>query len=139
MRIDAAVSAEVLSLVAPLGLEAALQAITDRERDGTQRLRQIELALEQARYEAARSQRQYNTVDPENRLVAGDLERRWNERLTEVARLEEELRLVREKLPAALTEDGACADLSIGDRSCAFVEPPNGIAFYTKEDIENSS
>jgi hypothetical protein len=57
MRIDAAVSAEVLSLIAPLGLEAALQAIADRERDGTQRLRQIELALEQARYEAARSHR----------------------------------------------------------------------------------
>ena len=78
------------------------------------------------------------TVDPENRLVAGDLERRWNERLAEVARLEEELRLVREKLPAALTETER-ADLSIGDRCCAFVEPPNGIAFYTKEDIENSS
>ena len=81
MRIDAAVSAEVLSLIAPLGLEAALQAITDRERGGTQRLRQIELALEQARYEAARSHRQYDAVDPENRLVAGDLERRWNQPL----------------------------------------------------------
>ena len=53
MRIDAAVSAEVLSLIATLGLEAALQAITDRERGSTQRLRQVELALEQARYEAA--------------------------------------------------------------------------------------
>jgi excisionase family DNA binding protein len=114
MRIDAAVSAEVLSLIAPLGLAAALQAITDRERDGTQRLRQIELALEQARYEAARSQRQYNTVDPENRLVAGDLERRWNERLAEVARLEEELRLVREELPAALTETERAQILALG-------------------------
>src|ERR1700739_1732007 len=94
MRIDAAVSAEVLSLIAPLGREAALQAITDREREGAQRLGQIELALEHARYEAARSHRQYDAVDPENRLVAGDLERRWNERLAEVARLEEELRLV---------------------------------------------
>ena len=114
MRIDAAVSAEVLSLIAPLGLEAALQVVTERERDGTQRLRQIELALEQAHYEAARSHRQYDAVDPENRLVAGDLERRWNERLAEVARLEEELRLVRETLPAAQTVTERAQILALG-------------------------
>ena len=81
MRIDAAVSAEVMLQIAPLGLDAALQAIADRERAGAERLQQIELALEQARYEAARAHRQYDAVDPENRLVIGDLERRWNERL----------------------------------------------------------
>jgi hypothetical protein len=114
MRIDAAVSAEVLSLISPLGLEAALQAIADRERDGAQRLRQIELALEQARYEAARSHRQYDAVDPENRLVASDLERRWNERLAEVARLEEQVRRFRENLPAALTENERAEILALG-------------------------
>ena len=114
VRIDAAVSTEVLALIAPLGLEAALEAIADRERDGSQRLRQIELALEQGRYEAARSHRQYDAVDPDNRLVAGDLERRWNERLAEVARLEEELRLVREDLPAALTETERAQILALG-------------------------
>ena len=114
VRIDAAVSTEVLALIAPLGLEAALEAIADRERDGSQRLRQIELALEQGHYEAARSHRQYDAVDPDNRLVAGDLERRWNERLAEVARLEEELRLVREDLPAALTETERAQILALG-------------------------
>ena len=114
VRIDAAVSTEVLALIAPLGLEAALEAIADRERDGSQRLRQVELALEQGRYEAARSHRQYDAVDPDNRLVAGDLERRWNERLAEVARLEEELRLVREDLPAALTETERAQILALG-------------------------
>jgi hypothetical protein len=92
MRIDAAVSAEVMLQIAPLGLDASLQAIADRERAGAERLQQIELALEQARYEAARAHRQYDAVDPENRLVIGDLERRWNERLAEVAHLEDELR-----------------------------------------------
>jgi excisionase family DNA binding protein len=114
MRIDAAVSAEVLSVIAPLALEAALQAITDRDRDGTQRLRQFELALEQARYEAARVHRQYDAVEPENRLVAGDLERRWNERLAEVARLEEEIRIARENLPAAITEIERTQILALG-------------------------
>jgi excisionase family DNA binding protein len=114
MRIDAVVSAEVLSVLAPLGLDAALQAIADRERAGVERLRQIELALEQARYEATRAHRQYDTVDPENRLVAGDLERRWNERLAEVARLEGCLRVARDEQPPALTEAEHAEILTLG-------------------------
>ena len=94
MRIDAAVSVEVLRAIAPLGLDAAVAAIADRERVGADALHQKELALEQARYEAARAHRQYDAVDPENRLVAGDLERRWNERLAEAARLESDLRVL---------------------------------------------
>ena len=114
MRIDAAVSAEVLRVLAPLGLEAAVQEIADRERAGSDRIRQIELALEQARYEAARAHRQYDAVDPENRLVAGDLERRWNERLAELARLEDELRVAHEKLPPAITEAERAEILALG-------------------------
>ena len=64
LRIDAAVSAEVLALIAPLGLDAAPQAIAGRDRTGTQRLHQIELLLEQACCEAARAHRQYDAVDP---------------------------------------------------------------------------
>jgi excisionase family DNA binding protein len=104
LRIDAAVSAEVLALIAPLGLNAALQAIADREHAGSERLEHIELALEQARFEAARAHRQYDAVDPENRLVVGDLERRWNERLAEVARLEGELCIARDRQPPDITE-----------------------------------
>ena len=114
MRIDAVVSAEVLSVLAPLGLDAALQAIADREGAGVERLRQIELALEQARYEATRAHRQYDSVDPENRLVAGDLERRWNERLAEVARLEDSFRVARDEQPPALTEAERAEILTLG-------------------------
>jgi excisionase family DNA binding protein len=53
--------------------------------------RQVELALTQARYEANLARRQYDAVDPDNRLVAGELERRWNDCLVEVRRLEERL------------------------------------------------
>ena len=45
----------------------------------------LENALEQARFEASRAHRQYDAVDPENRLVASNLERRWNERLLHTA------------------------------------------------------
>jgi excisionase family DNA binding protein len=104
MRIDAAVSAEVLRAISPLALDAALAAIADRDRANVERVRHRELALEQARYETARARRQYDAVDPENRLVAGELERRWNERLTEVARLEEEIRSARDQQPTAIAE-----------------------------------
>jgi hypothetical protein len=49
------------------------------------------LALEQTRFEALHARRQYDAVDPDNRLVAGELERRWNERLKEERRLQDEL------------------------------------------------
>ena len=88
MRIDAAVSAEVLRVISPLAIEAALEAAAARQQASTDRINQLGLALEQARYEAARARRQYDAVEPENRMVVGELERRWNERLMEVARLE---------------------------------------------------
>src|SRR5208337_5423872 len=51
----------------------------------------LELALEQARFEASRAARQYDAVDPDNRIVAAELERRWNERLQIVRDLQTEL------------------------------------------------
>jgi hypothetical protein len=109
MRIDAAVSAEVLRMISPLALEAAFEMIADRERAGAERLRQRQLALEQARYEATRARRQYDTVDPDNRLVAGELERRWNKCLAAVARIEDEIRSERDDQPTTLS-NGVAAE-----------------------------
>jgi DNA invertase Pin-like site-specific DNA recombinase len=91
LRVDQAIGSEVVRLLQPLGLEAALQAIAAREVEAGTKRRQVELALEQARYEAVRARRQYDAVDPDNRLVAGELERRWDVTLTAVKALEEEL------------------------------------------------
>jgi DNA invertase Pin-like site-specific DNA recombinase len=91
LRVDAAVSAELLRALAPLGVKAALQAIDARAGDNSEVRRQAELALSQARYEAGLARRQYDAVDPDNRLVAAELERRWNDRLVEVHCLEEQL------------------------------------------------
>jgi excisionase family DNA binding protein len=91
LRVDAAVAAEVIERVQPLGVEAALAALEARGREDAAKRRQGELALEQARFEAALARRQYDAVDPDNRLVAGELERRWDERLKEERRLREEL------------------------------------------------
>src|ERR1700751_1350971 len=115
MRVDAAVSAEVLRAISPLAIEAALQLIGDRERAGAERLRQSELALEQARYEATHARRQYDAVDPDNRLVAGELERRWNERLATVARLEEQIQSLQSEQPRALRDDKRATLMALAD------------------------
>jgi hypothetical protein len=81
MRIDRAIAQEVLSRLQPLGIEAALAAFEGQGQEQLQKRRQVENALEQAQFEAARAQRQYDVADPENRLVAGELGRRWNEGL----------------------------------------------------------
>ena len=90
MRIDRDVAAQVIERLQPLGIEAALAAQEVRNRETSDKRRQIELALEQARYETARARRQYDAVDPDNRLVASELEKRWNERLMEVRAIEAE-------------------------------------------------
>jgi hypothetical protein len=61
-----------------------LNAIAARTVEAAEKQRQLELALQQARYEADPARRQYDAVDPDSRLVAGELERRWNEKLREV-------------------------------------------------------
>lgn len=91
MRIDRDVAAEVIERLAPLGIEAALAAEETRNRVSEDKRRQLALALEQARYEVSRARCQYDAVDPHNRLVAAELEKRWNDRLVVVRDLEAEL------------------------------------------------
>ncbi len=99
LRVDQAIGAEVVRLMKPLGIEAALGAIELRKSEAAEKRRQVELALKQARYEASLARRQYDAVDPDNRLVASELERRWNEKLIEVRRLEDELEVIERHRP----------------------------------------
>src|SRR6202008_2818635 len=70
---------------------------------------------EQARYEVTRARRQYDAVDPDNRLVASELERRWNECLAVVAGLEKEIGKAQTKQLAALGDDERAALLALAD------------------------
>jgi excisionase family DNA binding protein len=81
MRVDRVVAQEVIDRLQPLGIQAALAAMEMQDRKQCDKRQQIENAVQQAQYEAARARRQYDAVDPDNRLVAGELERRWNEKL----------------------------------------------------------
>ena len=102
LSIDAAISTEVLRVLKPLGIEAALRAIEAQSSTTTAAERQLELSLQQARYDAAHARRQYDAVDPANRLVAGELERRWNEALQAVAKVEGEIAALLARHPPPL-------------------------------------
>ena len=104
LSIDEAVSAEVLRILKPLGIDAAVKAINAQTHETSAAQRQLELSLQQARYEAAHARRQYDAVDPANRLVAGELERRWNEALQAVHRLEGEIAAIVAAKPPPLGE-----------------------------------
>lgn len=69
---------------------------------------------EQSRFEAARAQRQFDAVDPGNRLVTGELERRWNERLAAVAQLEGELERMDAQREPEMTAQRRQALLDLG-------------------------
>jgi DNA invertase Pin-like site-specific DNA recombinase/transposase/uncharacterized small protein (DUF1192 family) len=104
-RLEMAVSRLFLDAMAEGQLEihlAALRALSERD-DAT--VTQLELQLERARYEAARVERQYNVVEPENRVVARTLESRWNESLAAVAELEERIALRKRQIDRRVTRN----------------------------------
>jgi hypothetical protein len=88
LRLDHAVVAAVLEALQPAGVQAALEAIEQVGAAQDTKRQAVTLALEKARDEAQRAQRHYALVAPAHRLVAGELERRWNEALERGTELE---------------------------------------------------
>jgi hypothetical protein len=72
LRVDPAVTAAVLEALQPAGIQAAFMALDRVETAHDTQRQALELALEKARYEVQRARRQYDRVDPANRLVAGE-------------------------------------------------------------------
>jgi excisionase family DNA binding protein len=109
MRVDRVVAQEVLDRLQPLGIEAALVAMEAQSEHHCDKRRQIENAIQHAQYEAARARRQYDVVDPDNRLVASELERRWNEKLVQLRDLEVQLESLKQtqQVPSLSAENRA--------------------------------
>ena len=114
LSIDAAIAKEVLRVLKPLGMDAAVKAIEAQSSETTAAERQLELSLQQARYEVAHARRQYDAVDPTNRLVAGELERRWNETLQAVAKIEGDIAAMMARRPPPLAEPERLQLLALG-------------------------
>lgn len=91
LRVDEAVAKQVLDAISGNAVEAALEAADRLRNEQQQQRRALELEVEQARYEAQLAARRYEAVDPENRLVAAELEFRWNGALQKARELEDRL------------------------------------------------
>ena len=103
LRVDQAVSKEVLRAIEGNAIEAAWKAAEQIEQQRQELRKAFELEVEQARYEARLAARRYEAVDPEQRLVARELEARWNVALQKVQELEDKLEEFDRKSPPAAT------------------------------------
>jgi len=90
-RVDAAMSKELLQAISGNAIQAALEAAEQTQQKRRDLRQAIELELEQARYEARLAARRYESVDPDQRLVAAELEARWNTVLQKTKELENKL------------------------------------------------
>jgi DNA invertase Pin-like site-specific DNA recombinase len=88
LSIDAAVSHEILRVVQPCAVDAAVLAVTQESHRHGELIDALLLELKAARYAEGLARKQHNIVDPENRLVAAELERRWNAALEKVSEIE---------------------------------------------------
>lgn len=104
-RLEQRVLDEVFAVLEPAALAATAQALQEADAAHLQRLSAFELAVERARYEADRAGRQFDAVEPENRLVARTLEAAWDTALSEVRRAEANLTAQRAKRPTKLTAE----------------------------------
>jgi DNA invertase Pin-like site-specific DNA recombinase len=98
-RIDEIIAAEMLRAVAPMAIEAAEDAERMRTDEDQDRRRIAELELQQAQYDASLAERRYAACDPDNRLIAAQLEKAWEAALQRVESCRE--RLDRMQMPAA--------------------------------------
>ncbi|MDE3076276.1 MAG: recombinase family protein, partial [Chloroflexota bacterium] len=92
-ELEQAIGRLLVETVTPLTLDVALtvQQEIEARADEADRLRRLQ--VERARYEADLAQRRYLRVDPDNRLVAAELEADWNDKLRALTAAQEELRL----------------------------------------------
>ena len=115
LPVDALVERLLLDALAPDQIAIALAAVGQLEEESRQLERQWTLRRERARYEAERARRQYDAVEPENRLVARSLERDWEEKLRAVEAVEQEHTRWRSKEPLVIGAAERAALLAMGE------------------------
>ena len=106
-NVDGAVSQALLTALRPVALRAGLDAFEQGSQQDGRKLKALEMALQQARYEVQRARRQYDAVDPENRLVCGELEKRWEQALGTEKQAERALEEAQKKSDQLTQEDRA--------------------------------
>lgn len=112
LRVDDAIEDALLSVVGPGAIAAAVAAEKEAVQRRDQVLDALKRDLEAARYAADRAFRQYDAADPANRLVAGELEARWNKALARVSEIEGKIAAHNETVPAAIVDPASLAMLA---------------------------
>ena len=87
-RVDAAITRELLRAVEPMAIEAAFEAERMHRDQRDDQRRMLDMDIQQARYEASLAERRYAACDPDNRLIAAQLEKNWEAALRRVQDLE---------------------------------------------------
>jgi DNA invertase Pin-like site-specific DNA recombinase len=90
LAVDDEVERLLLTALTPDRIALAIAALGEIEEEARAMERQWSLKRERARFDAERARRQYDAVEPENRLVARSLERAWEERLRRADQVEQE-------------------------------------------------
>jgi excisionase family DNA binding protein len=106
-RVDAAIARELLRAVEPMAIEAALEAERMHMETQGEQQRIAELELQQARYEASLAERRYAACDPDNRLIAAQLEKNWEMALRRVEACAARLEAARTPDPTAIVPNFA--------------------------------
>ena len=103
IRLENTILEQLFAMLAPAALSATVQALAEADEHHRRNLAVFELAVERARFEAQRALRQFNNVEPENRLVARTLEKTLEDKLAAVRAAESDLSAQRTRRPVALT------------------------------------
>ena len=115
-RIEPLFSQVLMEVLQPAGIEAARCAAELGDEDYRQQQQRLCEELRQREYEAERAKRQYDRVEPENRLVAAELEQRWNEALSGVAAARSRLEEFQKRKDSPLSEAEVGRLMSLGKR-----------------------
>jgi hypothetical protein len=106
LSLDEAISREIMIVLEPAAIEAAVLASEQENLQQEEILSAVKRELEAAQYAARRAEKQYDTTDPDNRLVASELEHRWNDALQKVQQLEMQIdQAVRSRRVAPATRE----------------------------------
>lgn len=103
--IDNPIIARVLEVIKPKQIEVAIKALEEIERREKTLDNQWSMKIERAEYESNLAQRRYEAVDPDNRLVAGTLEKRWNEALIKLKDVKRQFEEHKQKKRISVTEE----------------------------------
>jgi DNA invertase Pin-like site-specific DNA recombinase len=112
--LDKAVTDRLVSAITPMTIELALAALTNLEQRDCEIGAQWRMRIERARYEVDLAERRYEAVDPDNRLIAATLEKRWNEATQRLHDLEAELAAFERQVMRAVTAEQKRQILQLG-------------------------